>query len=285
MAKHLIIGGTGTLGTALVERLVTAGHDVAVFSRCELKQSQMRQRFPDVRFILGDIRDPRSINGSMRGVDTVFHVAALKHVEVGEENPVEFIKTNINGTINVAEAALAAGVKHVVFSSTDKAVLSVNTYGMTKGISERYLLSLNKRYDATRFAVYRWGNVAGSRGSVIHSFVRSLKDSRGVQITDPRMSRFWIHLDDAVDFMLKSYPDAATDRVMIPPMKAAKVTELAEGLAAILKIKNYTVTFSGLRAGEKIHEVLESNHEFCIRSDTAQQFSPEELKTLLRRVL
>ena len=285
MAKHLIIGGTGTLGTALVGKLVAAGEEVAVFSRCELKQSQMRQRFPDVRYILGDIRDPRSINGSMRGVDTVFHVAALKHVEVGEENPVEFIKTNINGTINVAEAALAAGVKQVVFSSTDKAVLSVNTYGMTKGISERYLLSLNRRYEGTKFAVYRWGNVAGSRGSVIHAFAKSLKDDKGVRITDPRMTRFWIHLDDAVDFMLETYRSAAPDRVMIPPMKAAKVVDLAAALAGIMKVRNYSIAFSGLRAGEKIHEVLESNHEFCVRSDTAEQFTADELKTLLRRVI
>lgn len=285
MAKHLIIGGTGTLGTALVGKLVAAGEEVAVFSRCELKQSQMLQRFPDVRYILGDIRDPRSINGSMRGVDTVFHVAALKHVEVGEENPVEFIKTNINGTINVAEAALAAGVKQVVFSSTDKAVLSVNTYGMTKGISERYLLSLNKRYEGTKFAVYRWGNVAGSRGSVIHAFAKSLKDDKGVRITDPRMTRFWIHLDDAVDFMLETYRSAAPDRVMIPPMKAAKVVDLAAALAGIMKVRNYSIAFSGLRAGEKIHEVLESNHEFCVRSDTAEQFTADELKTLLRRVI
>ncbi len=285
MDKFLIVGGTGTLGTALVESLAGEDHDITVFSRCELKQSQMRQRFPEVRFILGDIRDPRSINQAMQGVDTVFHVAALKHVEVGEENPVEFIKTNILGTVNVAEAALAAGVRNVIFSSTDKAVLAVNTYGMTKGISERYLLSLNQRQTPTRFAVYRWGNVAGSRGSVIHSFVRSLKENRGVTITDARMSRFWIHLDDAVDFMLTTYAVAARDRVMIPPMKAAKVIDLASSLADILRIKDYAIAFSGLRAGEKIHETLESNHEFCLRSDTSEQFTAAELKTLLRRVL
>ncbi len=285
MAKHLIIGGTGTLGTALVEKLVAAGTDVAVFSRDELKQSEMRKRFPEVRFILGDIRDPRSINGSMRGVDTVFHVAALKHVEFGEENPVEFIRTNLIGTINVAEAALAAGVGHVVFSSTDKGVLPINVYGMTKGISEKYLLSLNSHQTKTKFSVFKWSNVLGSRGSVVHTFVKSLKDERGVRVTDPRMTRFFVHIDDVVNFMMDNYVDASTTEAMIPPMKAARVMDLAETIAKIHKIKKYDVSFIGIRPGEKIHEVMISTHDYCMRSDTYDQYTADELETLLRRVI
>jgi FlaA1/EpsC-like NDP-sugar epimerase len=137
--KYLIVGGTGTLGTCLVEKL--EGHDLVVFSRDELKQQDMKKRFPAVRYVIGDIRDKQSLRGVMHGVDAVFHVAALKHVDVLEHNAGEAIKTNILGTINVAEAAMESGVKHVVFSSTDKAVLPVNVYGMSKGISERYLLN------------------------------------------------------------------------------------------------------------------------------------------------
>ncbi len=283
--KHLIVGGTGTLGTELVDRLLADGHEVIVFSRDELKQQEMRKKYPFVRYVLGDIRDPRSINGIMQGVDTVFHVAALKHVDSGEANPVEFIKTNLLGTINVAESAIAYNVRHVVFSSTDKACLPINTYGMTKGLSERYLLSLNKSYGATKFAVYRWANVLGSRGSVIHSFVKSLKEDGIVHITDARMTRFWIHIKDAVDFMLRTYGSAPMDRPLIPPMRSARVVDIAECLASILGVKNYDVSFIGTRPGEKYHEVIESNHDYCVRSDTAEQFSRADLQELLARVI
>lgn len=283
MAKHLIIGGTGTLGTALAARLSDAGHELVIFSRDELKQAQMRQRFPDIRFVLGDIRDPRSFNGTMKGVDTVFHVAALKHVDSGEDNPVEFIKTNILGTINVAEAAMDAGVKHMVFSSTDKAVLPINTYGMTKGISEKYLLSLNRNQLKTKFSVFKWANVLGSRGSVVHTFTNSLKEDGCVRVTDSRMTRFFVHIDDVVDFMLDNYVSASCTEAMIPPMKAAKVMDLAEALAKIHGIKKLDVSFIGIRPGEKLHEVMVSTHDYCMRSDTYDQYTAAELETLLRR--
>lgn len=283
--KFLIVGGTGTLGTCLTEKLLAEKHEVICFSRDEAKQQLMKAQFPDVRYVIGDIRDKQSLRPVMAGVDVVFHVAALKHVDVLEDNPTESIKTNIIGTSNVAEAALENGVRHVVFSSTDKAVLPVNVYGMSKAISERYLLGMNKNQDKTRFAVYRWGNVLGSRGSVVHAFVKCLREKGGVQITDGRMSRFLIHIEDAVDFMLKTYADAPSDRVLIPPMKAATVVALAEAVADILNMKDFGVSFIGIRPGEKIHECLESNHDYCVRSDTCEQFTHEELKTMLRRVV
>ena len=221
----------------------------------------------------------------MVDVETVFHVAALKHVDVIEDNPSEAIKTNVLGTINVAEAALAAGVRHVVFSSTDKAVLPINVYGMTKGLAERYLLGLNRVQDATKFSVYRWGNVAGSRGSVIHAFARSLQEERVARVTDARMTRFWIHIADAVEFMLETYRMAAADRAMIPHMRAYGVVDLVQALADVLGVKKFTVMFSGLRAGEKIHETLESNHDFCVRSDTAEMFTKNDIRELLRRAI
>ena len=282
--KYAIIGGTGTLGNCLVEKLTGKGH-IVVFSRDELKQQEMRKRFPEASYVIGDIRDAASLPSVLKGVDVVFLVAALKHVDVLEANPTEAIKTNILGTINVAEACLAAKVKHVVFSSTDKAVLPINVYGMTKGIAERYLIGLNVRQTATKFSVFRWGNVLGSRGSVVHTFADSLKQTGGVRITDPAMSRFWIHIEDAVDFMLENYKEANRFSVMIPPMKAAPVIQLADSMARVLGMKHYEQKFVGIRAGEKIHECLESNHDYCLRSDTVEQYTSDELCEMVKRVM
>jgi UDP-N-acetylglucosamine 4,6-dehydratase len=283
--KYLIVGGTGTLGTCLIEKLLAERQEVTCFSRDELKQQDMKQLYPEVRYVIGDVRDKPSLLTVMPGHDVVFHVAALKHVDVLEGNPTESIKTNILGTINVAEAAMESGVKHLVFSSTDKAVLPINVYGMSKAISERYLLGLNRSQEKTRFAVYRWGNVLGSRGSAVHGFAKCLREHGGVKITDARMSRFWIHIEDAVDFMLKTYVDAPSDRPLIPPMKAAKVLDLAAALAEMMGLKKYDISFLGIRPGEKIHECLDSNHDQCLRSDTAEQYTKKELVKMLRRVV
>lgn len=282
----VIVGGTGTLGKELAKQILWADPEakITIFSRDELKQQEMRQTFPSLRYVIGDIRDRSSLDPVFQGVETVFLVAALKHVDVLENNPVEGIKTNILGTINVAEAAIAAGVKHVVFSSTDKAVLPINTYGHTKAIAERYLLGLNRFQAGTKFAVYRWANVLGSRGSVIHKFLGTLTESKTICITHPDMTRFWIHIEDAVGFML-CYEMAPKDKVMIPQMKASKVLRLAEAVAKAKGVKKYRVEVIGIRAGEKIHEQLESNHDFCIRSDTAPQYSDEELLAMVRAVI
>jgi FlaA1/EpsC-like NDP-sugar epimerase len=284
--RTVVIGGTGTLGTTIIDSLYgSASQDLVVFSRDELKQQQMKAKYPGVTYVIGDVRDQASVRDAVRGADRVFLVAALKHVDVIEDNPVEAVKTNIIGTINVAEACYAARVQNVVFSSTDKAVLPINTYGMTKGISERYLLGLNSRQMAPRFAVYRWGNVIGSRGSVIHSFADTLRKQGKVFITDPCMTRFWIHIEEAVAFMLSTWREAYFDRVMIPEMRAAKVIDLAEATARALGISNYGIEVVGIRPGEKIHECLESNHDYCVRSDTCNQYSIDELEAMARRVL
>jgi FlaA1/EpsC-like NDP-sugar epimerase len=285
MIKVAIIGGTGTLGTCLVEKL-NETHHVTVVSRDELKQQEMKKRFPNVRFVIGDIRDRESLAYAVDGAETVFHVAALKHVDVLEANPTEAIKTNVLGTINVAEASMAAGVRHVVFSSTDKAVLAINTYGMTKAISERYLLSLNDRQSNTKFSVYRWGNVLGSRGSVIHAFAESLRADGHLRITDPRMTRFWIHIEDAVEFMLETYRTGASKSLpMIPDMKAASVLDVANAMAKVMGRRDMRMSFVGMRPGEKLHETILSNHDYCLRSDTAPKYSERELIEMIKRVL
>lgn len=282
--KIVIIGGTGTLGNCLIERLRDTD-EIVCFSRDELKQQEMKRRFPDVRYVIGDIRDKASLKPVLAGADSVFHVAALKHVDVLEANPTEAIKTNILGTINVAEAAIEAKVPYVVFSSTDKAVLPINTYGMTKATSERYLLNLNSQQDTTKFSVFRWGNVMGSRGSVVHVFAQSLKTESMVRVTDPRMTRFWIHIEDAVDFMLKNYEFAPRYDVMIPEMRAANVLDLAHATANVVGVPRYQIHTCGIRPGEKIHEVLHSSHDYCLRSDTADKYSLDELQAMVERAL
>lgn len=279
-----IIGGTGTLGTCLIERLY-GKEKLICFSRDELKQSELRQRFPDVKYIIGDIRDKSSLRPVMEEATTVFHVAALKQVPCLEDNPLESVKTNILGTVNVAEEAMRADVSHVVFSSTDKAVLPINVYGMSKGLAESYLFSLNRKQLATRFSVFKWANVLGSRGSVIPIFAKSLAEHNGVQITDPRMTRFWINIEDAVTFMLENFKAASLSDCMIPDMKASTVMELAEALAKLMGKDKFQVHFTGIRPGEKIHECLYSSHDHCIRSDTAERLTQDELIAMLRRVV
>lgn len=283
--KAVIIGGTGTLGRELTRQLYDKGHEILCFSRDELKQQEMKRDFPNVRYAIGDIRDRLALKPVMSFADVVFHVAALKHVDVLEANPTEAIKTNILGTINVAETAIEYGVKHVVFSSTDKAVLPINTYGMTKAISERYLFSLNEQQKNTKFSVFRWANVMGSRGSVVHYFAKSLQTEGAVNITDTRMTRFWIHISDAVNFLLENYEKASPSEPMIPPMKSAGIIELAEAAAEVAGIKDFGINIVGIRPGEKIHECILSSHDHCVRSDTAERLSREELVDMVKRVV
>jgi UDP-N-acetylglucosamine 4,6-dehydratase len=156
---------------------------------------------------------------------------------------------------------------------------------MTKGIGERLLWSINRRQTATKFSVYRWGNVLGSRGSALHAFAKSLKEKGAANLTDPRMTRFWIRIDDAVDFMLETYRNASADTAMIPPMKAAPVAAIVDAVATHLRVKKFRIDVVGIRPGEKIHETIESNHEYCIRSDTSETFDADQLRVLVSEAL
>lgn len=282
----LIVGGTGTLGKALLDLI---GHkrnySITVLSREELKQKQLMDIYPNVRFVLGDIRDHHSLSSHFLGKEVVFHFAAMKHVDMAEHNPEESIKINLIGSLNVAKAAIANNVRYCVFSSTDKAVLPINNYGMCKALSENYFLTQNQLQDITKFSVFRWGNVLGSRGSVIHSFLTSLKETKSVNITDPRMTRFWIDIKDAAEFILDHYEGGSPDMPMIPPMKACRVVKIAELCARHLGIKDYKVNFSGIRAGEKLHEAIFSSHEICYRSDTTEEYSDDEILKMIGDVV
>lgn len=281
--NYLIVGATGSLGQELVRQLLNDVDAITCLSRDELKQSEMKKKFknhPMLNFVLGDIRDYDSIYRHFRGIHVVYHVAALKQIDVLELNPEESIRTNILGTINVADACEAAGVERLVFSTTDKAVDPINAYGMCKGLSERLL---HQRKMPTK--IFRWGNVMGSRGSAIHGFARTLKEDSIAYITDPRMTRFWIKIENAVRFMLGDYThDRYT--ISVPSMKAAKVTRVISSVARILGIRDFALMKTDIRPGEKLHEVMSSIHSAPpLSSDSCEQYSDEELDEMVRSVL
>lgn len=283
----LIIGGTGTLGTALIKALHPTTK-ITVLSRDEHKQQVLKKKYPDIKFVLGDIRDLRHHKREFQNKDIVFHVAALKHIDHLEDNPVESVKTNVLGTINVAEACVEANVPFCVFSSTDKAVDPLNSYGYSKALSEKVLLNYNQSQKITQFSIYRWGNVINSNGSVVPFFVNCLKNRSAIPITNEKMSRFWIRIEDAVSFILKTFHLPITnEKVMIhPEMKSSTLLEVVDALADLVGVEKYETKIIGLRKGEKLHEALRSQHdEFPITSDSCEKYSKEELKEILKEAI
>lgn len=259
----LITGGTGSFGKAFLERVLTVHNPgrVVVFSRDELKQYEMREEFGEddrVRYFLGDIRDRDRLHMAMRGVDYVVHAAALKQVDTAEYNPMEFVKTNILGSENVIQASIDTGVKKVVALSTDKASSPANLYGATKLTADKLFISSNHYAVAggTRFSVVRYGNVMGSRGSVIPYFRRLAESGETLPITDLRMTRFWITLPQAVDFVIDSFADMAGGELYVPRIPSMRVVDLAEAIAP-----NCPTREIGIRPGEKLHEEMISSED------------------------
>jgi UDP-N-acetylglucosamine 4,6-dehydratase/5-epimerase len=277
----IIVGGTGTLGRALVEHYDCDSNHVVCFSRDELKQKELKKRHPRVECIIGDIRDGISIhNDWTRSIDILYHVAALKHIDVAEDNIVEALKTNVQGTINVANWAVMNKIPKVSFSSTDKAVYPINVYGHTKALGEKYFHYMNECASASQFKVFRWGNVLGSRGSVIQSFKESLLKEGKIYLTDPEMTRFWIDIKEAVYFMIEQ-TEGPHGGLHIPKMKSARVLDVAYAIAEKLKIKRPVVDTIGIRNGEKIHEFIDSNTS----SQFAEKYSHDELLSMLEGVV
>lgn len=257
-ASVLITGGTGSFGKAFLERLLQAHNPgrVVVFSRDELKQYEMRLALgddPRLRFFLGDIRDHERLRMALRGVDYVVHAAALKQVDTAEYNPMEFVKTNILGSENVIQASIEAGVRKVVALSTDKASSPVNLYGATKLTSDKLFISSNHYAvdGGTRFAVVRYGNVLGSRGSVIPLFRKLAADGDPLPITDRRMTRFFITLPQAVDFVIDSFDSMTGGELYVPRIPSMRITDLAEAIAPGSRLVDI-----GVRPGEKLHEEM-----------------------------
>ncbi len=287
-ARVLILGGTGTLGQALTERLFREYPEIniTVLSRSEHKQAEMKRRYPRARYVLGDIRDFESISPHFLGIDVVFHVAALKHVDILEDNTFECINTNVLGTRNAADAAMTYRVKYFVFSSTDKAVDPINTYGYSKALSEKLLYQYNRHNYSTKFSVYRWGNVLGSQGSAIPLFAESILINGTANVTSLEMTRFWLPISWAVDYMLRTFAEAKRDAAMIPPvMKTASTVEVIQAVAKILN-KPVELKVTGIRPGEKIHEVMTSQHSSQeLSSETHTRFSERELIDLLSPIV
>ncbi len=264
--KNLAItGGTGSFGKKFVEKLVNnyKPKKLIIYSRDELKQSEMmskyQNKFKFMRFFIGDVRDQERLKFALREMDYVIHAAALKQVPTAEYNPMECIKTNIYGSENVINACLFNKVKKVIALSTDKAVNPINLYGVSKLASDKLFITANNLSGniGTKFSVVRYGNVAGSRGSVIPIF-RDLIDSRVnfLPITDNDMTRFWITLDQGIDFVVKSFSKMIGGEIFIPVIPSIRITDLAKAMAPKIKQK-----ITGIRPGEKIHELLFSSVE------------------------
>ena len=255
----LITGGTGSFGKKMVQIILKEykPEKLIIFSRDELKQFEMSQRwstkkYPCIRYFLGDVRDKERLSRAFHGVDYVIHAAALKQVPAAEYNPEEFIKTNILGGMNVIDAALMNGVKKVVALSTDKACNPINLYGATKLCADKLFVAANvyTGSDNTTFSVVRYGNVVGSRGSVVPFFKERAKTGK-LPITDSRMTRFWITLDQSVHFVLRVLDLASGGEIFVPKIPSMHIVELAKAIAP-----ECTQEVVGIRPGEKIHEIL-----------------------------
>ncbi len=257
MARYLITGGTGSFGNAFVRSVL---EPIRIYSRDELKQSEMARELRDdrLRFFIGDVRDRERLSLAAKGVDVIIHAAALKQVPSCEYNPTEAKATNIDGTENVVWAAIQNDVPKTILLSTDKAVNPVNLYGATKLAAERIMVAANALSETARFSVVRYGNVVGSRGSVVPLFKHQAKQGE-ITITDDSMTRFWISLDETVDFVVDSLKRMKGGEVFVPKVTSMYLTELAKAIAPGVPHK-----IIGLRPGEKVHETLitadESRH-------------------------
>ena len=257
----LITGGTGSFGTQFVRRIAKdfKPRKVIIYSRDELKQFNMQQDFPEkdfpfLRFFIGDVRDLPRLEMAMRDVDIVVHAAALKQVPAAEYNPMECIKTNIHGAENVIQASIKEDVEKVIALSTDKAANPINLYGASKLASDKLFVAANNMTGTKeiKFSVVRYGNVLGSRGSVVPFFSDLISNnSKSLPITDKEMTRFWITLDQGIDFVVKSLSRMKGGEIFIPKIPSIKITDLAKAMAPDLELK-----FIGLRPGEKIHEIM-----------------------------
>lgn len=258
----LITGGTGSFGQRCVKTLLERQpRRIIIYSRDELKQYEMQQVFdgPEMRYFIGDVRDEGRLRQAMRGVDLVIHAAALKQVPAAEYNPMECIKTNIHGAENVINAAVDRGVSRVIALSTDKAANPANLYGATKLASDKLFVAANNITGGleTRFSVVRYGNVVGSRGSVVPFFKRLMSEgASSLPVTDPRMTRFWITLPQGVDFVLKAFERMRGGEIFVPKIPSMRITDLVEAMAPGVPIEEI-----GMRPGEKLHEVMVSKDD------------------------
>lgn len=270
----MITGGTGSFGNAVLDRfLQTDIREIRIFSRDEKKQDDMRNQLknPKIKFYIGDVRDYNSINQAMKGVDYVFHAAALKQVPSCEFFPIEAAKTNVFGTQNTIDAAVANGVKRIICLSTDKAAYPINAMGISKALMEKVAVAASRNIpgDSTKVCLTRYGNVMASRGSVIPLFVDQIKEGNPITVTDPHMTRFLMSLEDAVDLVLFAFEHGNQGDLFVNKAPASTIGDLADAIKGIFKADN-EVKVIGTRHGEKLYETLCTREEMQKAEDMGE---------------
>jgi UDP-N-acetylglucosamine 4,6-dehydratase len=280
----LITGGTGSFGNAVLRRFLSSDlREIRILSRDEKKQDDMRKKYnsPKLKFYIGDVRDPQSVMNAVRGVDFVYHAAALKQVPSCEFHPIEAVKTNVMGTENLLEAAIQCGVKRVVCLSTDKAVYPINAMGISKAMMEKVAVAKSRSSSKTVINVTRYGNVMASRGSVIPLFVDQIRAAQPITITDPSMTRFMMTLDDAVDLVLYAFEHGQPGEIFVQKAPAATIDVLARALTGLLGKPDHEVRVIGTRHGEKLYEALLSREEMVAAEDLGGYYRvPPDLRDL-----
>lgn len=284
--KLLITGGTGSFGNAVLKRFLHTDIDeIRIFSRDEKKQDDMRKQYANskLKFYIGDVRDYRSVLNATRGVDYIFHAAALKQVPSCEFHPMEAVKTNVLGTENVLEAAIQNGVKRVVCLSTDKAVYPINAMGISKAMMEKVMVAKSRNADDDKTVICgtRYGNVMASRGSVIPLFIEQIRAGKALTLTDPNMTRFMMTLADAVDLVLYAFEHGNNGDLFVQKAPAATVETLARALTLMLDKPEHPIQVIGTRHGEKLYEALLSREEMACAEDRGEYFRvPPDLRDL-----
>ena len=271
----LVTGGTGSFGHAVVEKfLCTDIREIRIFSRDELKQDDMRKHYNNnkLKFFIGDVRDENSIDDVMRGVDFVFHAAALKQVPSCEFYPMQAVKTNIVGTENVLNSAINAGVKKVIVLSTDKAVYPINAMGTSKAMMERVAVAKSRNVPGTMISITRYGNVMASRGSVIPLFINQIMSGSPITITDPSMTRFMMSLDQAVELVMFAFENGSSGDIFVQKAPAATIELLANTMREILGVPKHMIKTIGTRHGEKLYETLLTKEEMVKAVDMGDYY-------------
>jgi UDP-N-acetylglucosamine 4,6-dehydratase/5-epimerase len=272
----LITGGTGSFGNAVMGRLLEENpQEIRIFSRDEKKQDDMRKRYQNskLKFYLGDVREYNSVINATRGVDYIFHAAALKQVPSCEFHPMQAAMTNVMGTENVLEAAIVCQVKTVICLSTDKAVYPINAMGISKALMEKVAIAKSRNSNGTTICITRYGNVMASRGSVIPLFVEQIRAGKPITITDPEMTRFMMTLQDAVDLVLYAFEHGKPGEIFVQKAPAATVSDLALAVKSVMKVDQHPVLTIGTRHGEKLYEALLSREEMVSASDLGGYYS------------
>jgi UDP-glucose 4-epimerase len=280
----LITGGTGSFGNAVLSRFLDSDvKEIRIFSRDEKKQDDMRKLYNStkLKFYIGDVRDFQTVYNVTRGVDYIFHAAALKQVPSCEFHPLEAVKTNILGTENVLEAAIQCSVKHVIVLSTDKAVYPINAMGISKAMMEKVAVAKSRNAESTIINVTRYGNVMASRGSVIPLFLEQINSGTPISITDPDMTRFMMTLDDAVNLVMYAFENGNPGEIFIQKSPAATIEILAQALATIIGKPDHQIDIIGTRHGEKLFEALLSREEMVAALDLGDYYCvPPDLRDL-----